>query len=303
MDVESKPSVSILMINKNHGHYLTKTIKSYLSQTWANLDIIVVDGGSIDNSVDILKKFTKVKVYSEKDSSGSEAYIKCLNLCKSELVMFATSNDLLVDIDFIERAVALFVRNRDLSCVFGKVLNLLENDSPGDVVYPHNLINHFGEPRQNFKNWLINSDSFHECAALFNKNAVLTSLGDLGRYSLPLNQLKIDLFLELRYGFFSNGFKAKFIDANVVAIRNHLDRVSVESRPHFLRHLNYYSEQISDFRINFIRKHNYNFISPYNDKKDPLGVLDSSIFSLLIIRHLIFVHFKSSVKKLLHYKS
>ena len=83
MYMNDNPLVSILMINKNHGHYLEKTIRSYLNQSYKNLEIIVVDGGSTDSSIEIMQKYNRVKMYSSIDKSGAEAFAKSLNYCSS----------------------------------------------------------------------------------------------------------------------------------------------------------------------------------------------------------------------------
>jgi glycosyltransferase involved in cell wall biosynthesis len=301
--MNNNPLVSILMINKNHGHYLEKTIRSYLNQSYKNLEIIVVDGGSTDSSIEIMQKYNRVKVYSSIDKSGAEAFAKSLNYCSSNLVMFATSNDLLVDNQFVSRAVDFLVKNQEYGCVFGNVINLLANDGFGDVVLPYNNKKYFGDYIQNFERWLINFDSFHECAALFSKRAVLNSIGNLNDYSKSIDQLQIDMFLELRFGFFSTGYKAKYIDSNVIAVRDHFDRVSVESRPHFLRHLNYYSMQIRDFGINFLRGNNYYFRSPSGERLERLSSTKYFFLSTLVVRYLLIALVKKRIKTLLKYKS
>jgi glycosyltransferase involved in cell wall biosynthesis len=299
----SNPLVSILMINKNHGHYLEKTIQSYLSQSYSNLEIIIVDGGSTDSSMEIAKKYTKVKFYSSVDKSGGEAFVKCLNYCESNLVMFATSNDVLVDTEFICRAVAFLVKNDEYACVFGNVIALLDDEKFGDISQPYNRKSYFGDYNKNFKRWLISFDSFHECATLFNKSAILHSLGSLDNYLKPIDQLRIDMFLELRFGFFSNGYKAKYIDSNVIAVRDHFDRVSVESRSHFLRHLNYYNDQVKDFRRQFIKKNHSIYVSPAGKKLERISAARYFFLTALIIRQVLINYLKKRIKILLKYKT
>jgi len=293
--------VSVLMVNKNHGHYLEKTIQSYLNQSYSNLEIIIVDGGSTDDSIEIIKKYNEVKLYSSLDKSSAEAFIKCLNYCSSNLVMFATSNDVLVDFEFISLAVDILVKNKEYACVFGNVVNLLEDNKFGDVVQPYNKKNYFNDYYQNFKRWLINFDSFHESATLFNKSAVLQSIGSLDNYLKPIDQLRNDMFLELRFGFYSNGYKAKYIDSDVIAVRDHPDRISVEYRSYFLRHLNYYNEQVKDFRLKFIKNNNYNFLSPTSEKIERLSTSKYFFLSALIVRSLLIAYLKKEIKRILNY--
>ena len=294
------PSISVLMINKNHGHYLEKTLQSYLNQSYSNIEIIMMDGGSTDNSIQIMEKYKAVKVHSTNDKSGGEAFANCLKYSTSNLVMFATSNDILVDSEFIDQAVTFLSRNEEYACVFGNVVNLGADEKIGDVVHPYDKARYFNDYKKNFKRWLINYESFHELAAIFKKETVLRAIGDLGSYSKPISRQEMDMFLELRFGFFANGFKTKYLNLNVIAVRNHADRVSVESRTHFTRHLRKYIEQVENFRIEFL-KQNYYFVSPSNHVIEPLGVSRHLHMGLIVIAQLALIRLKKMIKFLIRY--
>lgn len=294
------PSVSVLMINKNHGHYLEKTIQSYLNQSYSNIEIIVMDGGSTDNSIQIMEKYKSVKVHSTNDKSGGEAFANCLKYSTSNLVMFATSNDILVGSEFISQAVNFLSRNEEYACVFGNVVNLDPDNKIGGLVHPYNKKGYFNDYNKNFRRWLIDYESFHELAAIFRRESVLRTVGDLESYSKPISELEVDMFLELRFGFYSNGFKAKYLDFKVIAVRNHADRVSVESRTHFTRHLKKYIEQVENFRIDFLKR-NYYFVSPSNHVIEPLGVFRHLHMGLIVIAQLVLIRLKKMIKFLIRY--
>jgi glycosyltransferase involved in cell wall biosynthesis len=69
------PSISIVTPSYNQGQFLEETICSVLDQGYPNLQYLVIDGGSTDNSVEIIKKYQKHLDYwiSEKDKGQMDA--------------------------------------------------------------------------------------------------------------------------------------------------------------------------------------------------------------------------------------
>jgi GT2 family glycosyltransferase len=90
------PRVTIVTPSYNQGRFLEETIRSVLLQGYPNLEYIVVDGGSTDESVDILRRYAPFLTYwvSEPDNGQSHAINKGLQRATGEILAYLNSDDL-----------------------------------------------------------------------------------------------------------------------------------------------------------------------------------------------------------------
>ena len=91
------PRISIVIPSYNQGQFLEETILSIVNQQYPNLELFVVDGGSKDNSVDIIRKYESHITWwvSEKDKGQSDAINKGFAKATGEMISWLCSDDLL----------------------------------------------------------------------------------------------------------------------------------------------------------------------------------------------------------------
>jgi glycosyltransferase involved in cell wall biosynthesis len=89
------PKISIVTPSYNQGQYIEETIRSVLLQNYPNLEYIIIDGGSTDNTVEIIKKYAPWIQFwvSEKDRGQSDAINKGLEHCTGEIFNWLNSDD------------------------------------------------------------------------------------------------------------------------------------------------------------------------------------------------------------------
>jgi len=96
--IEKYPRITVVTPSFNQAKYLPETIESILNQGYTNLEYIVIDGGSTDGSVDIIRKYDSRLSYwiSEKDNGQSDAIMKGFYKATGELFAWVNSDDVLL---------------------------------------------------------------------------------------------------------------------------------------------------------------------------------------------------------------
>jgi glycosyltransferase involved in cell wall biosynthesis len=94
-DGKKWPKISIVTPSYNQGQFLEETIRSVLLQNYPNLEYVIMDGGSADNSVEIIKKYEKHLSYwiSEKDKGQTDAIQRAFEKATGEIIGWINSDD------------------------------------------------------------------------------------------------------------------------------------------------------------------------------------------------------------------
>uniref|UniRef100_A0A7V0Z6J5 Glycosyltransferase family 2 protein n=1 Tax=candidate division WOR-3 bacterium TaxID=2052148 RepID=A0A7V0Z6J5_UNCW3 len=118
----SIPKVSILIPVYNRARIILETLHSAVNQTYKNIEIIVVDNKSTDNTFETIKEFAKlypnVKVYQNEENIGPvRNWRKCLDYATGEYAKILWSDDLIAP-TFIEKTLPFLTNNEDVGFVF-----------------------------------------------------------------------------------------------------------------------------------------------------------------------------------------
>jgi glycosyltransferase involved in cell wall biosynthesis len=128
------PLVSIVTPSFNQARYLGRTIDSVLAQTYPHIEYRVLDGGSTDGSLDVLRSYgDRVEWSSGPDRGQTDAINKGLGQSRGSIRAYLNSDDVLLP-HAVERAVEHFLRHPECDVVYGRARYLSDDDR---VLHPY----------------------------------------------------------------------------------------------------------------------------------------------------------------------
>lgn len=219
------PKVSIITVVYNGIEFLEETIKSVITQTYPNIEYIIVDGGSKDGTLEIIKKYEShiSKWISESDKGIYDAMNKGIDLATGDWQNFLNAGDSFVDNNILEKIFTTNLEN--ITLVYGDIIAIRENGQKLNVnaielkddnslkkgmkvchqaiFYHKDIIIKYDDKLRLKSEWkhlieITRKENFSP--KKFNFPIVYYSVGGLGAQQLKLNQKEYrDVFLKM-YG-------------------------------------------------------------------------------------------------------
>jgi glycosyltransferase involved in cell wall biosynthesis len=116
--------VSIITVCYNAADSIEKTIISVLSQSHQNIEYIIVDGKSSDDTIDIVKKYEKKisKIISEADDGIYHAMNKAVKYAHGDWIYFLNSGDLLYNNEIVQNVMNSYIENKTVEIIYGDIV-------------------------------------------------------------------------------------------------------------------------------------------------------------------------------------
>ena len=200
------PDVTVISTSLNLGRFLAETLDSVSMQSGVLIEHLVVDGGSTDQSIKILRENPFIRWVSEPDRNYSDAFLKGLRLSRGRVIAQCAVSDGYMDNEWLHSCISLLDSNPQIAAVWGFPQSTDEAGNLGKVSYTGHWP--FGAPSgtEFFEYWLKTQFHMPEgniCAyrevieACFPKEAIIDN--------------SIEPWLEFNYQFHTRGYLAAHI--------------------------------------------------------------------------------------------
>lgn len=199
--------ISIITVVYNNDKTIRDAMQSVLGQTYKNIEYVIIDGGSKDNTVNLINEYKEKLGYfvSEKDSGLYDAMNKGILACTGDVIGILNSDDLYQDSHVIKDVMDQFDNDPELDILYGNLVYVKSDDT--------NKVVRNWKSKSYYKNFFENAN-VPPHPSLFLKSEVYKSAG---LFDLQY-KLAADYELMLRI-FKKHNFKSKHINKLIIKMR------------------------------------------------------------------------------------
>jgi glycosyltransferase involved in cell wall biosynthesis len=212
----SLPLITVITVVYNGAKYLEDTIKSVINQTYPNVEYIIIDGGSTDGTIDIIKKYEDYIDYwvSEPDKGIYDAMNKGIKVAIGEYFVFLGSDDIMINSWFINAInytmkFSRYKKNKENYYIYGNIVFLSNNKK---ILYKYNQLKDILVLKKEFiiphSGSIISAKLFRSYSLYDDKYRIIGDYAWVLKVIENTSFLYIDSFqIEMRLGGTSNSYK------------------------------------------------------------------------------------------------
>lgn len=213
--------ISVVTPSLNQGKFIEETILSVLNQDYPNIEYMIIDGGSTDNTLDVIKKYDDRIDYwvSEPDKGQSHAINKGFERVTGDIVTWINSDDQYYTKDIFNKVFGFFSTNPGIDACYGNNVYIDENSS---ILYLRKGVPFYSRGLLNIWNYI-------------HQPTVFLRRGVIDEFSL-----KLDLNYIMDYEYWlriAQKHKFKYIDLLISASRWHSDCKTMRNDDNFFSEL------------------------------------------------------------------
>ncbi len=212
ISVEEWPRIGVVTPTYNMAEFLEETITSVLSQEYPNLDYVVMDGGSKDGTVDILRKYDgKLRWCSERDKGQADAINKGWHALSGDIFTFLNSDDTYLP-NALSTIASHFKRNPGVGMIYGEAYHV---DIKGKTIDRY--------PTQPFDLQTLNNQCYICQPAAFMLREAFANAG----------MMNVDMHFALDYELWirlAKQYGVRKVDEYLATSRMHMDNKTLSSR-------------------------------------------------------------------------
>ena len=211
--MKNKDLITVYITNYNYGRYIDKCIQSILKQTYKNIELIIIDDGSSDNSKENLKKYEKIKkikIIYQKNKGLNITNNIAIKVSSGRYIIRVDADDWLRE-DAISSLYKEISKDKKIAIVFS---NYYEVNTNGEIQNEYK--------RYNFDKVKILDKPAHGACSLIDKKKLLT----VGGYNENLNcQDGYDIWFK-----FISKYKFKHVNKSLFFYRQHSESLSTNKK-------------------------------------------------------------------------
>ena len=202
--------VSIITVTYNSGRTLSDTLESVLRQTYTDIELVVVDGLSTDNTMEVVRQYEpkfgeRMRYISEKDQGLYDAMNKGISMATGDVVGILNSDDYFSADDVIERVVQAFQQDEKTDAIYGDVHFIHDGEPDKCVRYYSSAL---------FRPWLLRFGFMPAHPSFYARKRVYEKYG---LYSLDY-KIAADYEMMVRL-FYKHKIGARYVKMDFVTMR------------------------------------------------------------------------------------